>query len=53
MRVNVIDPSFTGKIRVITIITGVKSPYILGPVAVEQQKKSYAQELGIPMLQKW
>ncbi|MCD6496071.1 MAG: cell division protein FtsZ [Candidatus Aenigmarchaeota archaeon] len=48
-----IDPAFTGKIRVITIITGVKSPYILGPVAVEQaEKKTYAQELGIPMLQR-
>ncbi len=49
-----IDPTFTGKIRVITIITGVKSPYILGPVAMEQQeKKTYSQELGIPMLHKW
>ncbi len=49
-----IDPEFTGKIRVITIITGVKSPYILGPVAMEQQEghKTYAQELGIPMLQR-
>ncbi len=49
-----IDPEFTGKIRVITIITGVKSPYILGPVATEQQEgqKDYGQELGIPMLQK-
>jgi cell division protein FtsZ len=47
-----IDPTFSGKIRVITIITGVKSPYILGPVAEEQEKKTYAQELGIPMLQR-
>ncbi|UCD02766.1 MAG: cell division protein FtsZ [Candidatus Aenigmatarchaeota archaeon] len=47
-----IDPEFTGKIRVITIITGVKSPYILGPVAMEQQvQKDYSQELGIPVLQ--
>ena len=30
------DPSFQGKIQVITIITGVKSPYILGPVAQEE-----------------
>lgn len=49
-----IDPAFTGKIRVITIITGVKSPYILGPVAMQQQEgpNTYAQELGIPMLQR-
>jgi cell division protein FtsZ len=46
-----IDPEFTGKIRVITIITGVKSPYILGPVAEQREQKTYAQELGIPMLQ--
>lgn len=47
-----IDPAFTGKLRVITIITGVKSPYILGPVAQQNEQKSYAQELGIPMLQR-
>jgi cell division protein FtsZ len=47
-----IDPEFTGKIRVITIITGVKSPYILGPVAVEEEQKGFSRELGIPMLQK-
>ena len=49
-----IDPSFKGKIRVITIITGVKSPYILGPVEAErqQQRKDYSQELGIQMLQR-
>ncbi len=48
-----IDPSFTGKIRVITIVTGVKSPYILGPVAMQQEeRKTYSQELGIPMLQR-
>lgn len=48
-----IDPDFRNKIRVITIVTGVKSPYILGPV--EQKRASAAQrnvsrELGIPML---
>lgn len=47
-----IDPAFTGKVRVITIITGVKSPYILGPVMEQTEKKTYAQELGIPMLQR-
>ena len=29
-------PEFTGKVQVITIITGVQSPYILGPVAKEK-----------------
>ena len=47
-----IDPEFNGKIRVITIITGVKSPYILGPVAREEPRKGFSHELGIPMLQK-
>lgn len=47
-----IDPAFNGKVRVITIITGVKSPYILGPVAEEDRRdqKDYASELGIPVL---
>ena len=47
-----INPDFKGKLRVITIITGVKSPYILGPVAEQeaQAKKDFSQELGIPMV---
>lgn len=47
-----IDPDFKGKIRVITIVTGVKSPYILGPADVEEKEKirSYASELGIPLV---
>jgi len=46
-----IDPTMSGKIQVITIVTGVKSPYILGPVPYEEPvKKDYAQELGIPVL---
>jgi cell division protein FtsZ len=47
-----IDPEFKGKIRVITIVTGVKSPYILGPVEQEEAKKlkDYTQELGIPVI---
>ncbi|MFH0956223.1 MAG: cell division protein FtsZ [Candidatus Aenigmatarchaeota archaeon] len=48
-----IDPTFTGKMRVITIITGVKSPYILGPMAAKEEKKTYEKELGITMLSKW
>lgn len=46
-----IDPSFTNKIRVITIVTGVKSPYIIGPVEEQQpEKKDFSQELGIKKL---
>jgi cell division protein FtsZ len=46
-----INPDFKGKLRVITIITGVKSPYILGPVAREEpMKKDFSQELGIPIV---
>ncbi len=45
-----INPDFKGKMRVITIVTGVKSPYILGPVAREEAKKDFSQELGIPIV---
>jgi cell division protein FtsZ len=47
-----VDPSFKGKVRVITIVTGVKSPYILGPMQMtEPARKDFAYELGIPMMQ--
>lgn len=46
-----IDPNFKGKIQVITIVTGVKSPYILGPVPNDAPiKRDYVQELGIPVM---
>lgn len=45
-----IDPSFKGKIRVITIVTGVKSPYILGPTEQQEGIKSYESDLGIPVI---
>ncbi len=45
-----IDPDFKGKIRVITIITGIKSPYILGPVPQEPVKKDYAYDIGISVI---
>ena len=45
-----IDPEMGSKIQVITIITGVKSPYILGPVPQEPQRRDYTKELGIPMV---
>ena len=46
-----IDPGFKGKLRVITIVTGIKSPYILGPLEQDQPiKKDFSQELGIPVI---
>ena len=45
-----IDPSYGNKLRVITIVTGVKSPYILGPVAKEEGERDVHKELGIPLL---
>ena len=49
-----IDPGFSGKIRVITIITGVNSPYIVGPLAQKQlnlkkqaETKNVSEEFGI------
>lgn len=49
-----INPDFKGKLRVITIVTGVQSPYILGPVAKQEksEKRDFSQELGIPMIQR-
>ncbi len=42
-------PEYTGKVQVIAIITGVKSPYLLGPVSREQAARSVESELGIPI----
>ncbi|MFH1445099.1 MAG: cell division protein FtsZ [Nanoarchaeota archaeon] len=49
-----IDPTFKGKIRVITIVTGIKSPYILGPLAQEEaaHRDEFAKDLGIPVIGK-
>ncbi|HDD46267.1 MAG TPA: cell division protein FtsZ [Candidatus Aenigmarchaeota archaeon] len=44
-----IDPAFNNKIRVITIVTGVKSPYILGPI--EEKERDVTKELGIRVWQ--
>ncbi len=41
-----IDDSMKGKMRVITIITGVKSQYILGPQSKAQESVAEAQSLG-------
>jgi len=48
-----IDPAFGNKLRVITIVTGVKSPYLLGPVqgaAVSPNERDVRQELGIQVM---
>lgn len=52
-----IDPNFGGKVRVITIITGVNSPYIVGPFGQKQatlkqqaQSQNVSEELGIKVL---
>ena len=43
-------PEYTGKVQVIAIITGVKSPYILGPVQRSDGIRAAESELGIPVL---
>jgi len=43
-------PNFQGKIQVITIITGVKSPYILGPVTQERPVVRELSPLGIDVI---
>ncbi|MEK6935079.1 MAG: cell division protein FtsZ [Nanoarchaeota archaeon] len=49
-----IDPSLNGKLRVMTIITGVSSPYILGRSSGKRSKagalKGFGDELGIDMV---
>lgn len=44
-------PEFEGKVQVICIITGVKSPYILGPVSYEKPVvREMSQALGIDII---
>ncbi len=45
-------PEYTGKVQVIAIVTGVKSPYILGPVTREATARREESELGIPIILK-
>jgi len=48
-----IDPKFQGKLRVMTIITGVKSPYVLGKMDYARPSErtvEFNKELGIEML---
>ncbi len=48
-----IDPKMTGRVRVMTIVTGVNSPYILGRTdhkRVPQKIQQFGDELGIDMV---
>ena len=48
-----IDPSMNGKMRIMTIITGVNSPYILGRAeknSFSKQQTRMSDELGIDMI---
>jgi len=43
-------PEQTGKVQVIAIVTGVKSPYLLGPMDREDMARTSENELGIPVI---
>lgn len=44
-------PEFNGRVQVITIVTGVKSPYVLGRAETsESTSVGYSDSLGIPMI---
>ncbi len=43
-------PEYTGKVQVIAIVTGVKSPYLLGPMERTEAARAAENELGIPVL---
>ncbi len=43
-------PEYKEKIQVITIITGVRSPFILGPMQKEEIAKARGSELGIEII---
>jgi len=46
-----INKDFTGKVRVITIMTGVKSPYVLGKQRYSSEEPmSHMSDLGIEVL---
>lgn len=49
-----IDPKMTGRVRVMTIVTGVNSPYILGRSTAKkmpsQKAQQFGEELGIDMV---
>jgi cell division protein FtsZ len=43
-------PELTGRVQVIAIVTGVKSPYLLGPCEREEMSRTAESELGIPVI---
>ncbi|MGC8516497.1 MAG: cell division protein FtsZ [Candidatus Acidifodinimicrobium sp.] len=48
-----VDESFSGKLRVMTIVTGVSSPYLLGPedtAVISKTSSAISKELGIEIL---
>ncbi|MGB9693817.1 MAG: hypothetical protein ACPLYF_03140, partial [Fervidobacterium sp.] len=46
-----IDPKMTGKIRVMTIIAGVKSPYVIGKQTYSSTKATeFSKDIGIEVL---
>lgn len=45
-----INPELEGRIQVISIITGVKSPYILGKLEQEESQKVEIKDLGLRMI---
>ncbi|MFH0929477.1 MAG: cell division protein FtsZ [Candidatus Aenigmatarchaeota archaeon] len=45
-----VSPEYAGKVQVIAIVTGVKSPYILGPVQRGEMARTAESELGIPVI---
>ena len=51
-----VDENMKGKVRVMTIITGVKSPYILGPTeksGEEEKLKNLQKNVGIEVVSKF
>lgn len=45
-------PEYAGKVQVIAIVTGVKSPYLLGPMERKEMARAAENELGIPVILK-
>ena len=45
-----IVPEYAGKVQVIAIVTGVKSPYLLGPVERSEATREVENKLGIPFI---
>ena len=45
-----VTPELQGKVQVIAIVTGVKSPYLIGPVQKEEMARAKENQLGIPVI---